>query len=272
MRMCLPSTSRQPCRVGSCMAVTRKRPSGLNVTSRCEPFHSSFSGLASGALGNQSVAPLYCATASRKPLGANASPPALDGRSIVRAALSLAFVGSTKACLPTAHATPSSVTATRSIQRRLASVAIVSGSPLASVATTLPSSPPVTMRLPSLAAPRIPPPCTATRRSAPSRQNSSDSSPSTNTASSPRKCTAMTAPPAATGWMRSAMDGVAVGTSLIRLCHALGETLADHLLGHVAADEHGAAHPLLAILPRPLMVAVEDHVDALEDEALGVVL
>jgi len=31
MRMCLPSTIRHPCSVGSCMAVTRKRPSGLNV-------------------------------------------------------------------------------------------------------------------------------------------------------------------------------------------------------------------------------------------------
>src|SRR5262249_5119794 len=180
------------------------------------------------------------------------SPPALDGRSIDRAALSLLLAGSTKACLPHAHATPSAVTATRSIQRRLASVAIVSGSPLASTATTLPSSPPVTMRLPSLAAPRMPPACTTTRRSAPSRQKSSDSSPSTNTASSPTKYTATTAPPAATGWMRSAMDGVAVGTSLIRLGHALRKSLADHLLGHVAADEDGAADPFLAVLPGAL--------------------
>src|SRR5262249_37230960 len=94
----------------------------------------------------------------------------------------------------------------------------------------------------------------------------------TNAASSPTKCTAMTAPPAAIGWMRSAMDGAEVGASLIRLRHALGESLADHLLGHVAADENGAAEALLAVLPRPLMIAVEDHVHALEDEAFGIVL
>src|SRR5215813_6151334 len=83
---------------------------------------------------------------------------------------------------------------------------------------------------------------------------------------------ATTAPPAATGRMRSTMEAVSVRASLIRLRHALRETLADHLLWHVAADEDGAADPLLAILPRPLVVAVEDHVDTLEDEALGVVL
>src|SRR5262249_55884802 len=139
-------------------------------------------------------------------------------------------------------------------------------------ATTLPSSPPVTMRLPSLATPRMPPACSGTRRSSPSRQKSSDSSLSTKAASSPRKCTATTAPPAAIGRMRSATDGLPMRTSLIRLRHALGESLADHLLGHVAADEHGAARALLAVLPRLLVVAVEDHVHALEDEARGIVL
>src|SRR5215813_14652490 len=83
---------------------------------------------------------------------------------------------------------------------------------------------------------------------------------------------ATTAPPAATGRMRSTMEAVSVRASLIRLRHAFGETLADHLLGHVAADEDGAADALLAVLPRPLVVAVEDHVHALEDEALGIVL
>ena len=57
MRMCLPSAIRQPCSIGSCMAVTRKLPSGLNATSRCEPFHSSISGSAC-AFGNQSETPL----------------------------------------------------------------------------------------------------------------------------------------------------------------------------------------------------------------------
>src|SRR5690348_6027472 len=128
------------------------------------------------------------------------------------------------------------------------------------------------MRWPSLADARIAPPCTAMRLSSPSRQKSSASSPSTNTGSSPRKCTATTEPPAATGRMRSTMEAVSVRTSLIRSGHALGETLADHLLRHVAADEHGTAEAGLAVLPRPLMIAVEDHVHALEDETIGVAL
>src|SRR5712672_743773 len=54
--------------------------------------------------------------------------------------------------------------------------------------------------------------------------------------------------------------------------HALRKALADHLFWHLAADEDGAARALFAILPGTLMVAVEDHVDALEHEALGIVL
>src|ERR1700722_3564788 len=137
---------------------------------------------------------------------------------------------------------------------------------------TLPSSPPVTMQVPSLVEPRIAPPCTAMRCSAPSRQNSSVSSPSTKTGSSPRKWTATTVPPAATGRTRSAIEAVSVRVSLIRSGHALRKSLADHLLRHVAADEDGAAHARLAVLPCPLMIAVEDHVHALEHETLGVVL
>ena len=58
IRMCCRSTIRQPCNIGSCMVVTRNRPSELTVAPRCEPFHSSFSGAAPEAFGNQSVAPL----------------------------------------------------------------------------------------------------------------------------------------------------------------------------------------------------------------------
>src|SRR4030088_106664 len=54
--------------------------------------------------------------------------------------------------------------------------------------------------------------------------------------------------------------------------HALRKALADHLFRHLAADEDGAARALFAILPGTLMVAVEDHMDALEHEALGIVL
>src|SRR5262249_10410361 len=53
---------------------------------------------------------------------------------------------------------------------------------------------------------------------------------------------------------------------------AAGEAFPDPVLRQVAADEDDAAFALLALLPRPLMIAVEDHVHALEYEARVVVL
>ncbi len=50
------------------------------------------------------------------------------------------------------------------------------------------------------------------------------------------------------------------------------KALADFLLGQVAPDEHDAAVALLAILPRPLVIAVEDHVHTLEHEPVRIVL
>src|ERR1700688_690333 len=44
----------------------------------------------------------------------------------------------------------------------------------------------------------------------------------------------------------------------------------DARLGQFPADEHDAALALLVVLPRALMVAVENHVHALEHEALGI--
>src|SRR5712692_7935662 len=54
--------------------------------------------------------------------------------------------------------------------------------------------------------------------------------------------------------------------------HAALEALADPLRRQVAADEDDAALALLALLPRALMIAVEDHVHALAHEALVVAL
>src|SRR5262245_9811800 len=54
--------------------------------------------------------------------------------------------------------------------------------------------------------------------------------------------------------------------------HAAGKAFPDLLLGQLAADEDDAAFALLARLPRALVVAVENHVHALEHEALVVVL
>ena len=50
------------------------------------------------------------------------------------------------------------------------------------------------------------------------------------------------------------------------------EAFADLVLVEVAPDEHDPAFALLDLAPRPLVVAVENHVHALEHEALRVVL
>src|SRR5215831_14284801 len=191
--------------------------------------------------------------------------------------------------------------------------------PSASVATTLPSSPPVKMRSASPAVARIAPPWTGTLRGSPARgANTSAPSPSTKIAVCPRKCAATTGAPALTGRVRSTTEGVLARVSLMfsvssaclagrsstlrqpgsRLrasqcpswdtgcpaCaghdstnappsrHAAHEPFPDLLLRQLAADEDDAAFALLARLPRALMVAVENHVHALEHEALVVVL
>ena len=152
--------------------------------------------------------------ARRTPFGANANPPTVEGSSSTRSApLPLRA----KACLPADQATaPFGPTATWSIQRRFWSVARTALSPSGSVATTLPSSPPVMMRSPSEAAARIAPPWIGTRRSAPSLPTkSSASSPSTKTAASPRKCAATTGAPAVTGRVRSTTEGVSVRVSVM---------------------------------------------------------
>src|SRR5581483_8474393 len=61
-------------------------------------------------------------------------------------------------------------------------------------------------------------------------------------------------------------------TVIAELRHAALETLADHLLRQLAADEDDAAFALLAVLPRPLVIPVQDHMHALEHEALRIVL
>src|SRR5690242_11492930 len=109
-----------------------------------------------------------------------------------------------------------------------------------------------------------------TRRSA-SPANRSASSPSTNTGVGPRKCTPTIAAPAFTARTRSAREGIGTCASLTLADTAL-EALADSVDRQVAADKHDTAIAGFAILPRTLMVSVEDHVHALKHEALGVVL
>src|SRR5438552_2366500 len=104
---------------------------------------------------------------------------------------------------------------------------------------------------------------------------STASSASTNAARSPRKCAAMTGPPAATGRVRSTTEGCAPGSVTAARSasgRARGETLADHLLRQVAADEYDAALARFIRRPGALVIAVQDHVDALEHETVRIVL
>src|SRR6187455_2554385 len=110
-----------------------------------------------------------------------------------------------------------------------------------------------------------------TRRSPSSPANSSASSPSTNTGIGPRKCTPTTGAPASTERTRSASEGIGICVSLT-LGDAAFKALTNSVFGKIAADEDGAAVALFIRTPRPLMVAIEDHVHALEHETLGIVL
>src|SRR5262249_52073926 len=137
---------------------------------------------------------------------------------------------------------------------------------------------------PSQAAERIAPLCTRARRSAPSLPtNSRASSPSTNTEVSRRKWIATTAAGAATGRGRSTTEASGLRVSDMRDLLAAEprrlvsgdaalEAGPDLLFRQLLADEHDAALALLAVLPGALVIAVEDHVHALEHEALGIVL
>src|SRR3954464_9952592 len=151
--------------------------------------------------------------ARRTPFGANANPPTVDGTSSMRSGpLPLRA----NACLPADHATaPFGPTATWSIQRRLPSVATTVPSPSAAVDTTLPSSPPVTMRPASAVEHRMAPPCTAAVRTSPVFGTTiSASSPSTNTAVWPRKCAATTGASALSGRVRSTTEGISLLVSV----------------------------------------------------------
>src|SRR4026208_1405615 len=111
----------------------------------------------------------------------------------------------------------------------------------------------------------------ATRRSPSSPANSSASSPSTNTGVDPRKCTPTTGAPAITERTRSASEGIGICVSLT-LGDAAFEALTNSVFRKIASDENRAAVALFICTPRPLMVAIENHVHALEHEALGVIL
>jgi hypothetical protein len=145
--------------------------------------------------------------ARRRPFGAKASPPTVEGTSSVR---SEPLAVRTQASLPADHASaPAGPTATWSIQRCLASAARMVLCPSASVAATLPSSPPVTIRFASAAEARMAPSCTETLRASPARgTKTSAPSPSTKAAVSLRKCAATTGAPVLTGRVRSTTDGV----------------------------------------------------------------
>jgi hypothetical protein len=58
----------------------------------------------------------------------------------------------------------------------------------------------------------------------------------------------------------------------LTLGNAAFEALADFIFGQIASDKYNAAVAKLVGPPWALMIAVEDHVDTLEDEPFGVVL
>src|ERR1700738_2993115 len=119
----------------------------------------------------------------------------------------------------------------------------------------------------------MPPSWIATRRSAaPSGASSTASSPSTKAGTFFRKCAPTTGAPALTVRVRSMTEGASRVSLTMVLSRARLKTLADHLLGQLAADEHDPALALLVGAPRALMVAVENHVHTLEHEAIGIVL
>src|SRR5207249_9365409 len=51
-----------------------------------------------------------------------------------------------------------------------------------------------------------------------------------------------------------------------------GKAAANHVFLQIATNEHDPALALLVVLPGPLMIAIQDHVHALEHETLRVVL
>src|SRR6185312_3674430 len=109
-----------------------------------------------------------------------------------------------------------------------------------------------------------------TRRSPSSPANSSVSSPRTNTGVDPRKCTPTTGASASNERTRSASEG-RICVSLT-LGDAAFKALANSIFRKIASNEDGTAVALFVSTPRPLVVAVENHVHALEHEALGVIL
>src|SRR6476661_482563 len=178
-----------------------------------------------------------------------------------------------------------------SVHAPFAFAAMTAVAALPFVEITLPSSPPVTIASRLAAEQRIAPPWTVTRRSSPlSEAKTSASSPSTKTAVPPRKCAPTTGASTLTGRVRSTTEGMSEWVSVIvrsRYSHparlarqeqdaqsrfAAFKAPLDLVHRHVAADEHEAAQAFFVLLPVALVVAVEDHVHALEHEALVVVL
>src|SRR5215510_7367447 len=110
-----------------------------------------------------------------------------------------------------------------------------------------------------------------TRRSPSSPANSNAFSPSTNTGIDPRKCTPTTGAPAFTERTRSASEGIGICVSLT-LGDAAFKALTNSIFRKITSDKDDTAVALFIRAPWPLMVTVENHVHALEHEALRVIL
>src|SRR5215467_4943543 len=110
-----------------------------------------------------------------------------------------------------------------------------------------------------------------TRRPPSSPTKSSASSLSTSTGVDPRKCTPTTEAPAFTERTRSASEGIGICVSLT-LGDAAFKALTNSVFRKITANEDDAAVALFVRTPWTLVIAVENHVYALEHETLRVIL
>src|SRR5262245_42431220 len=124
------------------------------------------------------------------------------------------------------------------------------------------------MRVPSDALDKIAPAWMPMRRS-PAYNKAS--SPNTKTGVPPRKCTPTIVASTSTRRTRSASEGRGAWMSLTS-GDAVLKALSNSVFWQIAAYENDTTVPILIRAPRPLVIAIEDHVHALKHETLRIVL
>src|SRR3984957_12191136 len=180
-----------------------------------------------------------------------------------------------RTCLPALHAQALPRSARASIHRPFSS-AMSSMLPSARTATTRPSSPPVSSVLPSLVAVRMEASGGAATRFCPSGSPISTAPSARATIGAPStNAAAMTCALASNRracWVSEEPAWASVMERDQRSSRAGQESVADILLRQIAPNEDDLRFPLLVGSPFALRVAVEHHMHALEDKALGIAL